>query len=208
MVKKIVLPKLKTIKQVSLNNLNERTAKTVRNATLSKHMQSFNALVARATQETTNVAESQNKQHERSHMNNVISQSIERNQQDFLESKLELTQIVKKDGRITLEPTFKKPDTFQQKLKARKPIYFRVKIQEMEMAAIAIKVDLRSFEEVNMAIKQSSMLKSDNKAIKHFEIPFTVCMSTEREQPCPFKDDVFVRFADSDVVMHKINRYR
>ena len=77
----------------------------------------------------------------------------------------------------------------------------------MQMAIITVKIDLRSFEEVNMAIKYSSLLKEVNPEIKHFEIPFTVCMSSEHEKPCPFNDDVFLRFADSDTVTHKIARY-
>ena len=58
-----------------------------------------------------------------------------------------------------------------------------------------------------MAIKYSSLLQCENPVIKHFEIPFTICMSTVNEQPSPFKDDEFLRFADSDTVTHKISRY-
>ena len=75
------------------------------------------------------------------------------------------------------------------------------------MATITVKIDLRSFEEVNMAIKYSSLLKEENPEIKHFEIPFTVCMSSENSKPDPFNDDVFLRFADSDTITHKISRY-
>ena len=59
-----------------------------------------------------------------------------------------------------------------------------------------------------MAIKYSSLLKCENPAIKHFEIPFTACMSTEHDKPCPFKGDVFQRFSDSDTAVYKISRYR
>ena len=77
---------------------------------------------------------------------------------DFLASKLDMTEVVKKDGRITLEPKWKEPDSFQSKLKAGQPIDFRIKIEDMQNATISIKVDLHSFEEVNMAIKYSSLL--------------------------------------------------
>ena len=123
-------------------------------------------------------------------------------------NKLALTELVKKDGRITLEPKYRESDSFQTKVKNGKEVNFRVKIDDMKISTVSLKVDLRSFEEVNMAIKYSSLLKCENPHIKHFEIPFTACMSIEHEKPCPFQDDVFQRFADSDTVVYKISRYR
>ena len=93
-------------------------------------------------------------------------------------------------------------------MKVGKEIIFRVKIDDQQISQVTLKVDLRSFEEVNMAIKYSSLLKCENPAIKHFEIPFTACISTEHDKPCPFKGDVFQRFSDSDTVVYKISRYR
>ena len=102
-----------------------------------------------------------------------------------------MTNLVKKDGRITLEPRYREPDSFETKVKNGKAICFWVKIDDAQLTTVSIKVDLRSFEEVNMAIKYSSLLKNENLPIKHFEIPFTACMSTENDPPCPFKGDVF-----------------
>ena len=105
--------------------------------------------------------------------------------------KLEMTNLVKKDGRITLEPKYREPDAFEIKVKNGKAICFWVKIDDAHLSTVSIKIDLRSFEEVNMAIKYSSLLKNENPPIKHFEIPFTACMSTENDPPCPFKGDIF-----------------
>ena len=58
-----------------------------------------------------------------------------------------------------------------------------------------------------MAIKYSSLLKSENPPIKHFEIPFTACLSTENDPPCHFRGDQFQRYADSDTVVYKVSRY-
>ena len=44
--------------------------------------------------------------------------------------KLEMTNLVKKDGRITLEPRYREPDSFETKLKHAKGVLFRVKIDD------------------------------------------------------------------------------
>ena len=121
--------------------------------------------------------------------------------------KLEMTNLVKKDGRITLEPRYREPDTFETKLKHAKGVLFRVKIDDAQLSTVSIRVELRSFEEVNMAIKYNSLLKNENPQIKHFEIPFTACFSTENDPPCTFKGDQFQRYADSDTVVYKVSRY-
>ena len=110
---------------------------------------------------------------------------------------------------MTLEPKLKEPDFFQTKYKNGKAFNFRVKIKDLQMAIVAIKVDLKSFYEVNMTIRNNSKMLQDEinqTAVKHLEIPFTVCMSTENEQPCPFTGDHF-KFSDSNTITHKITRF-
>ena len=50
-------------------------------------------------------------------MQKIISAGIEQNQHDFLESIISLNDVVKKDGRMCLEPKSKGPDSFMTKLK-------------------------------------------------------------------------------------------
>ena len=109
---------------------------------------------------------------------------------------------------MTLEPKFKEPDSFQTKVKSGKPFNFRIKIKDIQMAILSIKIDLRSFEEINMAIKHHSQMQAgeDVREIKHLEIPFSVGMSTQSEKPCPFTDEHF-RFQDSNTINHKITRF-
>ena len=77
-------------------------------------------------------------------------------------------------------------------MKIQPPLHLRVRLDEtvsmLQQAIISIKIDLRSFEETELRIKNNSMLKvkpshfnSSHTGVKHFEIPFTVCMSTENE---------------------------
>lgn len=94
-------------------------------------------------------------------MQKIISAGIEQNQHDFLESIISLNDVVKKDGRMCLEPKSKGPDSFITKLKCMKPFNFCVKLAELHKASIAIKLDLRSTEEVNMQIKHASVLHKD-----------------------------------------------
>jgi len=64
-------------------------------------------------------------------------------------------------------------------------------LAELHKASIAIKLDLRSTEEVNMQIKHASVLHKDElDAIKHLEIAFSVCMSTINDKPSPFTDEL------------------
>lgn len=102
---------------------------------------------------------------------------------------------MKRDGKITLEPRHKKPDSFQSKVKSGESLSFRVNVNDMIMALVSIKVDLRLREEVEMEIKRRSLVDQERyPSVRHIAIPFTICLSTTNDKPCPFKNDYFKRF--------------
>ena len=90
----------------------------------------------------------------------MIAKTIQKNKQGLFESKLELVDILKANGKTTLSPRQKEPDSFQSKLMAGSPKFFRVRIAELNLATIQIKIDLKSIEEINMAIKHDRQLFS------------------------------------------------
>ena len=97
----------------------------------------------------------------------MVSQLIEQNRDILRESQLELAQLVKKDGRITLEPSFSKVDSHETKLKSAKAFYFRINVAELSSANLSIRVDLRSHEEVNQAVRHTSSLSSGLEKLEH-----------------------------------------
>ena len=78
---------------------------------------------------------------------------------------------MKKDGKITLEPTFLQADSFEAELKDGKPFYFRIKIAEVCSANLVIKVELRTHEEVEQAAKHLSRTLTEA-SVDHISIPF------------------------------------
>jgi hypothetical protein len=54
-------------------------------------------------------------------------------------------------------------------------------------------------EEITMEIKMHSLLKQDQEPIKHLDIPFIVCLSTQNEKPDDFIDETH-RFSDSNQI--------
>ena len=125
----------------------------------------------------------------------------------MLESFISITDIVKKDGRMSLEPKFREPDSFLTRIKGSRPFNFCVKLAELLKSTLSIKLELQSIEEVTMQIKHSSSLnKDDLPEIKHLEIPFTVCMSPFNEKPNPFTDEMH-RFDDSNTITYKVPKH-
>ena len=47
------------------------------------------------------------------------------------------------------------------------------------------------------------MKQSLRRKVKHFKIPFTVCISTVSEKPNPFKDEMH-HFSDSNTIVYKV----
>jgi len=137
-------------------------------------------------------------------MQQVIQRSIEQNQLNILDSVISLGEIVKKGGKMTLEPKFKEPDSFLTRVKHKVPFNFCVKIADLNNSTLQIRLDLRSITEVNLTIKQNSLLPESQRSIKHLEIPFSVCMSTINEKPGSCSTDETFWFADSNTVTYKV----
>lgn len=154
--------------------------------------------------------------HEQYHLNQSITKNIEKNQKKFLKSQLELAEVVKKDGKVTLEPKHKQPDQIQVKLRADTPFYFRVRIEDLPSSIVnpnsalivLIKIDLKSFAEMKMEIRQRAQLKSNKAYVKHFPIPFQICLSSKDERPSEFspEDCAMYKFSDSNSVSYKVDK--
>lgn len=79
---------------------------------------------------------------------------------------------------MCLAPRLQDPDEFLAKVESKKPFEFCIKIEELRMATLAIKLDLSSLEEVNMQIKHATSLSRDEVAYpKHLKVPFSVGVS-------------------------------
>ena len=140
-----------------------------------------------------------------------ISLSIEQNQHDFLESQIQLKEVVKKDGKMLLEPKYKEPDTFMTRIKSGKQFLFCVKIAELHKSTVTIKFELRSFDEMRMQFKLNSQSEKQlagklSMEVKHLAIPFQVCLSTVNEKPNPFTDELY-NFDDSNMITYKVPKY-
>ena len=70
----------------------------------------------------------------------------------------------------------------ETRLKCGKPFYFRINVSEVSSANLAIRVNLRSHEEVELAVRKISRAESQI-PIEHLPIPFQMCLSTELEKP-------------------------
>lgn len=79
--------------------------------------------------------------------------TIESCRQGFLQTQLELTEIVKKDGKIILEPKYKEADSIQTRIKSGKAFNFCINIEKLARASLVIKFEFRSFDEIAMLIK-------------------------------------------------------
>ena len=86
-------------------------------------------------------------------MEKELRSTIEKNHTGFLQSQLELTECVKKNGKMILEPRLKESDTFQARTKGSKAYNFCVRIGKLARATINVKFELRSFDEISMLIK-------------------------------------------------------
>lgn len=100
----------------------------------------------------------------------------------------------------------KEPDTLQTRVKGNKPFYFRLRFDELQRCVIAIRFDLKSMDEINMEIKEKSLLKDVSAPLKHLEIAFMLFMSTQNEKPCEFQDETH-RFSDSNQISYKVPSY-
>ena len=97
-----------------------------------------------------------------------------------------LNDIVKKDGKLTLEPKVKEADTFETRIKGNRLFFFRLKLEDLEQSLITVKFDLKSIDEINMEIKEKSKLLDEDVPVKHLEIAYLISMSTLNEKPCEF----------------------
>ena len=88
-----------------------------------------------------------------------------------------------------MKPSKEKSDSFQTKIKAEKPFFFRVRIAELNLATMHIKLDLKSIDEVTMVIQHESYQTGEPASVKHIEIPFSVTYSTKTERPSQFADE-------------------
>ena len=86
-----------------------------------------------------------------------LKKTIEENHKGFLQSQLELTEVVKKDGKMILEPKLKEPDMFQTRVKSNKAFNFCINIEKLARGSVTVKMELRSFDEISMLIKQNSL---------------------------------------------------
>lgn len=151
-------------------------------------------------------------QQEKTRMDSTFQTLVIKNKTSFLESELELTELIKKNGQITLAPKLDKPDQLRAKVKAGRAFIIRIDIKAIKTANITLKVELHSELQIKLSIQHTSSMLQKAGAIgepspKHkLKIPFTLYLSTERDSLYPFKADVFKSCVNSDSVIYDASR--
>lgn len=145
------LPKHSSVETTtSINTPNDQNSDVI---SLSRTMHDFNASLRLAQETIMSNHEERMLKTQQNLLEKELRSTIENNHRGFLHSQLELTECVKKNGKMILEPKLRDTDTFQTRIKGSKAFNFCVRIGKLARATINVKFELRSFDEISMLIK-------------------------------------------------------